>query len=162
MAGIQVPDWAKLLVGEVQSVELEEPFSHEKLSPVLAMYKVKTYEEALTKAERLVELGGFGHTSSLYINTVKCKEEVEKFSNNMKTGRTIINMPSAQGGIGDIYNFKLAPSLTLGCGSWGGNSVSENVGPKHLLNIKNVAERRENMLWFRVPEKFTLNMDVFQ
>ncbi|ABS33989.1 bifunctional acetaldehyde-CoA/alcohol dehydrogenase [Clostridium botulinum] len=153
MAGIQVPDWAKLLVGEVQSVELEEPFSHEKLSPVLAMYKVKTYEEALTKAERLVELGGFGHTSSLYINTVKCKEEVEKFSNNMKTGRTIINMPSAQGGIGDIYNFKLAPSLTLGCGSWGGNSVSENVGPKHLLNIKNVAERRENMLWFRVPEK---------
>ncbi len=153
MAGIQVPDWAKLLVGEVQSVELEEPFSHEKLSPVLAMYKVKTYEEALAKAERLVELGGFGHTSSLYINTIKCKEEVEKFSNNMKTGRTIINMPSAQGGIGDIYNFKLAPSLTLGCGSWGGNSVSENVGPKHLLNIKNVAERRENMLWFRVPEK---------
>ncbi len=153
MAGIQVPAWAKILVGEVQSVELEEPFSHEKLSPILAMYKVKTYEEALTKAERLVELGGFGHTSSLYINTIKCKEEVEKFSNNMKTGRTIINMPSAQGGIGDIYNFKLAPSLTLGCGSWGGNSVSENVGPKHLLNIKNVAERRENMLWFRVPEK---------
>ncbi|WP_251861172.1 bifunctional acetaldehyde-CoA/alcohol dehydrogenase [Clostridium sp. Marseille-Q2269] len=153
MAGIKVPDWAKLLIGEVESVELEEPFSHEKLSPVLAMYKAKTYEEALKKAERLVELGGFGHTSSLYINTMKCKEEVEKFSNNMKTGRTIINMPSAQGGIGDIYNFKLAPSLTLGCGSWGGNSVSENVGPKHLLNIKNVAERRENMLWFRVPEK---------
>jgi acetaldehyde dehydrogenase/alcohol dehydrogenase len=153
MAGVKVPETAKVLIGEVESVELEEPFSHEKLSPVLAMYKAKNFDEALAKAERLVELGGFGHTSSLYVNTMTEKEKVEKFSSIMKTGRTIINMPSAQGGIGDLYNFKLAPSLTLGCGSWGGNSVSENVGPKHLLNIKNVAERRENMLWFRVPEK---------
>ncbi|NMM63645.1 bifunctional acetaldehyde-CoA/alcohol dehydrogenase [Clostridium sp. P21] len=153
MAGVKVPKTAKVLIGEVESVELEEPFSHEKLSPVLGMYRAKSFEEALVKAERLVELGGFGHTSSLYINTMTEKEKVEKFSSTMKTGRTIINMPSAQGGIGDLYNFKLAPSLTLGCGSWGGNSVSENVGPKHLLNIKSVAERRENMLWFRVPEK---------
>ncbi|WP_373898627.1 bifunctional acetaldehyde-CoA/alcohol dehydrogenase [Haloimpatiens sp. FM7315] len=153
LAGVKVPEKAKVLIGEVESVELDEPFSHEKLSPVLAMYKSKNYEDALKKAERLVELGGFGHTSVLYVDSIKEKEKVKKFSHTMKTGRTIINMPSAQGAIGDIYNFKLAPSLTLGCGSWGGNSVSENVGPKHLLNIKNVAERRENMLWFRVPEK---------
>ncbi|MDF2880475.1 MAG: hypothetical protein K0R54_1032 [Clostridiaceae bacterium] len=153
MAAVKVPENAKILIGEVESVELEEPFSHEKLSPVLAMYKVKSFDEAIEKTERLVKLGGFGHTSSLYINTMTQKEKVEKFSTTMKTGRTIINMPSAHGGIGDLYNFKLAPSLTLGCGSWGGNSVSENVGPKHLLNIKSVAERRENMLWFRIPEK---------
>lgn len=153
MAGVKVPENIKVLIGEVQSVELEEPFSHEKLSPVLGMYKANSFEEALVKAERLVELGGFGHTSVLYTDTSKCKDRVEKFGATMKTGRTIINMPAAQGAIGDIYNFKLAPSLTLGCGSWGGNSVSENVGVKHLLNIKNVAERRENMLWFRVPEK---------
>ncbi|WP_138207074.1 bifunctional acetaldehyde-CoA/alcohol dehydrogenase [Haloimpatiens lingqiaonensis] len=153
LAGVNVPENAKVLIGEVESVELEEPFSHEKLSPVLGMYKAENFDEALNKAERLVELGGFGHTSSLYIDTNRGKEKIEKFSHIMKTGRTIINMPSSQGAIGDIYNFKLAPSLTLGCGSWGGNSVSENVGPKHLLNIKNVAERRENMLWFRVPEK---------
>jgi acetaldehyde dehydrogenase / alcohol dehydrogenase len=153
MAGVIVPIDAKVLIGEVESVELEEAFSHEKLSPVLGMYRVKSFEEALKKAVRLVELGGFGHTSVLYTDQVKCKDRIEKFGAAMKTGRTIINMPSSQGAIGDIYNFRLAPSLTLGCGSWGGNSVSENVGVKHLLNIKNVAERRENMLWFRVPEK---------
>ncbi|WP_035294972.1 bifunctional acetaldehyde-CoA/alcohol dehydrogenase [Clostridium sp. KNHs214] len=153
LAGVNVPENAKVLIGEVESVELEEPFSHEKLSTVLAMYKAENFDEALVKAERLVELGGIGHTSCLYIDANRGKEKIEKFSHRMKTGRTIINMPSSQGAIGDIYNFKLAPSLTLGCGSWGGNSVSENVGPKHLLNIKNVAERRENMLWFRVPEK---------
>ena len=153
MAGIDVPESTKILIGEVESVQLEEAFAHEKLSPVLAMYKAKNYDEALSKAVTLVEHGGFGHTSVLYTDTAKCKDRVDKFSEAMKTGRTIINMPASQGAIGDIYNFKLAPSLTLGCGSWGGNSVSENVGVKHLLNIKNVAERRENMLWFRVPEK---------
>ena len=153
LAGVSVPEDAKVLIGEVESVELEEEFSHEKLSPVLGMYRVKTFDEALAKAERLVELGGFGHTSVLYTNTKISKDRVKKFGATMKTGRTIINMPSTQGAIGDIYNFKLAPSLTLGCGSWGGNSVSENVGPKHLINIKSVAERRENMLWFRMPEK---------
>lgn len=153
LAGVTVPENTKVLIGEVESVELEEPFSHEKLSPILGMYRVKTFDEALKKAQRLVELGGFGHTSVLYTDQIKCKDRVERFGAAMKTGRTIINMPSTQGAIGDIYNFKLAPSLTLGCGSWGGNSVSENVGPKHLINIKNVAERRENMLWFRVPEK---------
>lgn len=153
MAGVKVPETAKVLIGEVESVELDEPFSHEKLSPVLAMYKAKTFDEALQKAARLVELGGFGHTSVLYTDQVKSRDRIEKFGATMKTGRTIINMPSSQGAIGDIYNFRLAPSLTLGCGTWGGNSVSENVGVKHLLNIKSVAERRENMLWFRVPEK---------
>jgi acetaldehyde dehydrogenase / alcohol dehydrogenase len=153
MAGVKVAEEAKVLIGEVGSVELEEAFSHEKLSPVLGMYRVKSFDEAIKKAARLVELGGFGHTSVLYTDQVKSKERIEKFGAAMKTGRTIINMPSSQGAIGDIYNFRLAPSLTLGCGSWGGNSVSENVGVKHLLNIKNVAERRENMLWFRVPEK---------
>jgi len=153
MAGIKVDEATKVLIGEVTSVELTEPFSHEKLSPVLAMYKIKNFDEGLTKAERLVELGGFGHTSVLYTDQMKSKDRIEAFGARMKTGRTIINMPSSQGAIGDIYNFKLAPSLTLGCGSWGGNSISENVGVKHLLNIKNVAERRENMLWYRVPEK---------
>ena len=153
MAGVKVPERTKILIGEVESVELEEPFSREKLSPVLAMYRVKNFNDGLKKAARLVELGGIGHTSVLYVNTMTQKEKVEKFSEAMKTGRTLINMPSAQGAIGDLYNFKLAPSLTLGCGSWGGNSISENVGPKHLLNIKSIAERRENMLWFRVPEK---------
>lgn len=153
MGDINVPEATKILIGEVTSVELSEPFSHEKLSPVLAMYKVKSFEEALTKAERLVELGGFGHTSVLYTDQMKSKDRIEAFGAMMKTGRTIINMPASQGAIGDIYNFKLAPSLTLGCGSWGGNSISENVGVKHLLNIKHVAERRENMLWYRVPQK---------
>ncbi|WIF94005.1 bifunctional acetaldehyde-CoA/alcohol dehydrogenase [Caminicella sporogenes] len=153
MAGIKVPENTKVLIGEVESTEASEPFAHEKLSPILALYKVKSFTEALDKAEKLVELGGFGHTSVLYTDQIKSKDRIEKFSEVMKTGRTIINMPSSQGAIGDIYNFKLDPSLTLGCGSWGGNSVSENVGVKHLLNIKNVAERRENMLWFRVPEK---------
>lgn len=153
MAGVNAPERSKVLIGEVESLEWDEPFSHEKLSPVLAMYRVKTFDEAIKKAERLVELGGFGHTSVLYADTLTAKDKVTKFSAAMKTGRTIINMPSSQGAIGDLYNFKLDPSLTLGCGSWGGNSVSENVGPRHLLNIKTVAERRENMLWFRVPEK---------
>ena len=153
MAGVDVPEVTKILVGEVESLELEEPFSHEKLSPVLAMYKAKDFDDALNKAVRLIELGGFGHTSVLYTDQVKCKDRIAKFGCAMKTGRTMINMPATQGAIGDLYNFRLAPSLTLGCGSWGGNSVSENVGPKHLLNIKSVAERRENMLWFRVPDK---------
>ena len=153
MAGVNVPESAKVLVGEVTSVELEEPFSHEKLSPVLAMYKAKSFEEALDKADRLIELGGMGHTSILYTDQIKSKDRILAFGERMKTARTLINMPAAQGAIGDLFNFKLAPSLTLGCGSWGGNSVSENVGPKHLINIKSIAERRENMLWFRVPEK---------
>ena len=153
MADVYVPGNTKILIGEVQSVELSEEFAHEKLSPVLAMYWAKDFNEAMDKAEKLVIDGGIGHTSSLYVNTVTEKEKIKEFSNRMKTCRVLINTPSSQGGIGDIYNFKLMPSLTLGCGSWGGNSVSENVGIKHLLNIKTVAERRENMLWLRVPEK---------
>lgn len=152
MAGVDVPEATKILIGEVESVELEEEFAHEKLSPVLAMYKAASFEEAVAKAERLVADGGYGHTASLYINTAE-KEKMDRFEAAMKTCRILINTPSSQGGIGDLYNFKLAPSLTLGCGSWGGNSVSENVGVKHLINIKTVAERRENMLWMRTPEK---------
>ncbi|MBO4346067.1 MAG: bifunctional acetaldehyde-CoA/alcohol dehydrogenase, partial [Lachnospiraceae bacterium] len=153
LAGVKVPEKTKILIGEVESVELSEEFAHEKLSPVLAMYKAKNFADALNKAERLVEDGGFGHTSSLYINTVTEKEKIAEFGERMKTCRILINTPSSHGGIGDLYNFKLAPSLTLGCGSWGGNSVSENVGVKHLLNVKTVAERRDNMLWFRTPSK---------
>jgi len=153
LAGIKVPANTKVLVGEVESVEPSEPFAHEKLSPVLAMYKAKNFDDALAKAEILVADGGYGHTSSVYLDTIRCKDKLEKFYNAMKTCRILVNTPSSQGGIGDLYNFKLAPSLTLGCGSWGGNSVSENVGIKHLLNVKTVAERRENMLWFRAPEK---------
>ena len=153
LADVEVPENAKILIGEVESVELSEEFAHEKLSPVLAMYRAKDFNDAVEKAAHLIEDGGLGHTSSLYINTITEKEKMEKFYSNMKTCRVLINTPSSQGGIGDLYNFKLAPSLTLGCGSWGGNSVSENVGIKHLLNIKTVAERRENMLWFRAPEK---------
>lgn len=153
LAGLEVPETAKILIGEVESVDLSEEFAHEKLSPVLAMYKAKDFEDALAKAKQLIADGGLGHTSSLYINTLTQKEKIEEFYSNMKTCRVLINTPSSQGGIGDLYNFKLAPSLTLGCGSWGGNSVSENVGIKHLLNIKTVVERRENMLWFRAPEK---------
>ena len=152
MAGVEVPEETKILIGEVDSVDISEPFAHEKLSPVLAMYKAKTFDEALEKAAQLVADGGYGHTSSLYIN-VNEKEKMAKHSAMMKTCRILINTPSSQGGIGDLYNFRLAPSLTLGCGSWGGNSVSENVGVKHLINIKTVAERRENMLWMRTPEK---------
>ncbi len=153
LAGVKVPEGTKILIGEVESVELSEEFAHEKLSPVLAMYKVKTFEEALDKADRLVADGGYGHTSSVYLNEVTEKEKLSAFAARMKTCRILVNTPSSQGGIGDLYNFKLAPSLTLGCGSWGGNSVSENVGVKHLINIKTVAERRENMLWFRTPGK---------
>lgn len=152
MAGVTVPEETKILIGEVDSVEISEEFAHEKLSPVLAMYKAKTFDEALAKAEQLVADGGYGHTSSLYIN-VNEKEKIAKHAAAMKTCRILINTPSSHGGIGDLYNFKLTPSLTLGCGSWGGNSVSENVGVKHLINIKTVAERRENMLWLRTPEK---------
>ncbi len=152
MAGVKVPADTKILIGEVESVDISEEFAHEKLSPVLAMYKAKTFDEAISKAEQLVADGGYGHTSSLYIN-VNEKEKMEKHAAAMKTCRILVNTPSSQGGIGDLYNFKLAPSLTLGCGSWGGNSVSENVGVKHLINIKTVAERRENMLWMRTPEK---------
>ncbi len=153
LSGVSVPEDTKILIGEVESVDLSEEFAHEKLSPVLAMYKVKTFEEALDKAEVLVADGGFGHTSSIYLNEITEKDKLAAFSARMKTCRILVNTPSSHGGIGDLYNFKLAPSLTLGCGSWGGNSVSENVGVKHLLNIKTVAERRENMLWFRAPEK---------
>ncbi len=153
LAGVDVPEDTKILIGEVESVELSEEFAHEKLSPVLAMYKAKSFDDAVAKAERLVADGGYGHTSSLYVNAVTEKEKIDKFYNAMKTCRILINTPSSQGGIGDLYNFQLKPSLTLGCGSWGGNSVSENVGVKHLINIKTVAERRENMLWFRAPEK---------
>lgn len=153
LAGVEVPESTKILIGQVQSVDLSEEFAHEKLSPVLAMYWASDFEDAIGKAYKLIEDGGLGHTSSLYINTATEQEKIEKFYSTMKTCRVLINTPSSQGGIGDLYNFKLAPSLTLGCGSWGGNSVSENVGIKHLINIKTVAERRENMLWFRAPEK---------
>lgn len=153
LGGISVAKDTKVLIGEVTSVELDEPFSYEKLSPVLGLYKAKTFDEALDKAARLVELGGLGHTSVLYTDQINQTERIESFGAKMKTGRAIINMPSSQGAIGDLYNFKLAPSLTLGCGSWGGNSISENVGVKHLINVKTVATRRENMLWYRVPER---------
>ena len=153
LAGVKVPDSTKILIGEVESVDLSEEFAHEKLSPVLAMYKAKSFKDALDKAERLIADGGFGHTSSLYINAITEKEKMAEFYSRMKTCRVLINTPSSQGGIGDLYNFRLTPSLTLGCGSWGGNSVSENVGIKQLVNIKTVAERRENMLWFRTPSK---------
>ena len=153
MAGFQVPETTKILIGEVESVELSEPFAHEKLSPVLAMYKAKSFHDALDKAERLIADGGFGHTASVYLDVQTQKEKLDAYTARMKTCRILVNTPSSHGGIGDLYNFKLTPSLTLGCGSWGGNSVSDNVGVKHLLNIKTVAERRENMLWFRAPEK---------
>lgn len=153
LAGIKLDKTYKVLIGEVSSVELEEPFAHEKLSPVLAMYKAKTFEIAMDMAEQLIADGGYGHTSSLYADTVNQKAKIDAFASRMKTCRIVINTPSSQGGIGDLYNFALKPSLTLGCGTWGGNSVSENVGVKHLINIKTVAERKENMLWFRAPEK---------
>ena len=153
LCGFEVPETARILVGEVTSVELAEPFAHEKLSPVLAMYKADSFEDALKKAEKLVADGGYGHTSVIYANEHTEKDKIARFGDLMKTCRILVNTPAAQGGIGDIYNFKLRPSLTLGCGSWGGNSVSENVSVKHLLNYKTVAKRRENMLWFRAPEK---------
>lgn len=152
LSGVEVPESTKILIGEVESVDISEEFAHEKLSPVLAMYRAADFDEAIEKAKQLVADGGYGHTSSLYINTAE-KEKMAKHAEAMKTCRILVNTPSSHGGIGDLYNFKLTPSLTLGCGSWGGNSVSENVGIKHLLNIKTVAERRENMLWFRAPEK---------
>ncbi|MDE5765298.1 MAG: bifunctional acetaldehyde-CoA/alcohol dehydrogenase [Ruminococcus sp.] len=156
LAGVKVPEGTKILIGEVESVDISEEFAHEKLSPVLAMYKAEDINDAFDKAEHLIADGGYGHTSSIYINESTEKAKLDEFIARMKTCRILINTPSSQGGIGDIYNFMLAPSLTLGCGSWGGNSVSENVGVKHLINIKTVAERRENMLWFRVPEKVYL------
>ena len=153
LAGVTVPETAKILIGEVESVEITEEFAHEKLSPVLAMYHAKDIQDAFGKAEHLIADGGYGHTSSIYLNPVTAKPILDEFAERMKTCRILVNTPSSHGGIGDLYNFKMTPSLTLGCGSWGGNSVSENVGVKHLLNIKTVAERRENMLWFRAPEK---------
>ncbi len=153
LAGVEIPEATRVMIGEVESVDLSEEFAHEKLSPVLAMYKSKDFDDALDKAEQLIADGGYGHTSSVYLNTVTEQEKLKKFGERMKTCRILVNTPSSHGGIGDLYNFKLNPSLTLGCGSWGGNSVSENVGVKHLINIKTVAERRENMLWFRTPEK---------
>lgn len=153
LAGVKVPEGTKILIGEVESVDISEEFAHEKLSPVLAMYKAKDIEDAFAKAEHLIADGGYGHTSSIYLDAVTEQAKIDAFAARMKTCRILVNTPSSHGGIGDLYNFKLAPSLTLGCGSWGGNSVSENVGVKHLINIKTVAERRENMLWFRAPEK---------
>lgn len=153
LAGVKVPESTKILIGEVESVDMSEAFAHEKLSPVLAMYKAKNFGDALNKAERLIEDGGYGHTASIYIDENKEEEKLNKFTSRMKTGRILVNTPSSFGGIGDLYNFGISPSLTLGCGSWGGNSVSENVGVKHLMNVKTVAVRRENMLWFRAPEK---------
>lgn len=153
LAGVKVPEETKVLIGEVESVDISEEFAHEKLSPVLAMYKSNDFSDALDKAEQLIADGGYGHTSSVYLNETTQRAKIDEFAARMKTCRILVNTPSSFGGIGDLYNFDLAPSLTLGCGSWGGNSVSENVGVKHLLNIKTVAERRENMLWFRAPEK---------
>ena len=153
IAGVSVPEGTKILIGEVESVDISEEFAHEKLSPVLAMYRAKDLDDAFSKAERLIADGGYGHTSSIYLDAVSKRDKLDEFAARMKTCRILVNTPSAHGGIGDLYNFKLAPSLTLGCGSWGGNSISENVGVMHLLNIKTVAERRENMLWFRAPEK---------
>lgn len=153
LAGVETPVDTKILIGEVESVDISEEFAHEKLSPVLAMYKAEDFEDAMNKADRLVQDGGYGHTSSLYVNAKTETDKINAYAARMKTCRILVNTPSSHGGIGDLYNFNLAPSLTLGCGSWGGNSVSENVGIKHLLNVKTVAERRENMLWFRAPEK---------
>ena len=156
LSKVKVPEGTKVLIGEVESVDISEEFAHEKLSPVLAMYKSTSFEDAVTKAEKLIADGGYGHTSSVYLNVTTAQDKLDYFSSKMKTCRILVNTPSSQGGIGDLYNFKLSPSLTLGCGSWGGNSVSENVGVKHLLNVKTVAERRENMLWFRAPQKVYL------
>ena len=153
LAGVDVPESTKILIGEVTSVDISEEFAHEKLSPVLAMYKANDFYDACEKADRLIKDGGFGHTSSIYLDETTGQDKINYFAHKMKTCRILVNTPSSHGGIGDLYNFKLTPSLTLGCGTWGGNSVSENVGVKHLLNIKTVAERRENMLWFRAPEK---------
>ena len=153
LSGVTVPEGVKILIGEVESVELSEEFAHEKLSPVLAMYSAADIQDAFSKAEQLIADGGYGHTSSIYLNETTERAKLDEFASRMKTCRILVNTPSSQGGIGDLYNFKLPPSLTLGCGSWGGNSVSENVGVKHLINIKTVAERRQNMLWFRAPEK---------
>ena len=156
LSKVKVPEGTKVLIGEVESVDISEEFAHEKLSPVLAMYKSVSFEDAVAKAEKLIADGGYGHTSSVYLNVTTAQDKLDYFSSKMKTCRILVNTPSSQGGIGDLYNFKLSPSLTLGCGSWGGNSVSENVGVKHLLNVKTVAERRENMLWFRAPQKVYL------
>lgn len=153
LAGVTVPENTKILIGEVSSVDISEPFAHEKLSPVLAMYRASTFDTALSMAQKLLEDGGFGHTAAIYLSTRTAKDKLDRFSEKMKACRILVNTPSAQGGIGDLYNFRLTPSLTLGCGSWGGNSVSENVGVRHLLNVKTVARRRENMLWFRSPDK---------
>lgn len=152
MAGVEVPFTTKVLIVETTAVDISNPFAHEKLSPILGFFKAKTFEQAVEIAQKLIVIGGAGHTSVLYTDEIN-QDRIDLFSKTLTTGRTLINMPASQGAIGDIYNFKLAPSLTLGCGSWGGNSVSENIGVKHLMNIKSIAERRENMLWFKTPEK---------
>ena len=153
LAGVDVPQHTKILIGEADAIDLSEPFAHEKLSPVLGMYRANSFDDAVAKAEALIALGGKGHTSGIYLNTATAQKRLDKFASHMKTCRILVNTPAAQGGLGDIYNFMLSPSLTLGCGSWGGNAVSENVTIKQLINIKTIAERRENMLWFRAPEK---------
>lgn len=152
MAGLKVPDKTKVLIARAEKIGAEEPFSAEKLSPVLALYKVANFEAAVETASKLVRYGGRGHTSVLYVCPAHT-EKIEAFQKRMETGRTLVNMPASQGAIGDVFNFSLTPSLTLGCGSWGGNSSSENVGVTHLLNIKSVVERRENLQWFKVPPK---------
>ena len=152
LAGIEVPPQTKVLIAEVSGVGIDVPFSREKLSPTLALYKAATYEEAIENGKALLNYGGLGHTAVLYTNTQN-EERIREFGHIMLASRVLINTPSSQGGIGDLYNFALNPSLTLGCGSWGGNYVAENVGPKNLLNIKSIAKRRENMLWFQIPQK---------
>ena len=156
MAGIKVPKGTKILMVETKAVDLSNPFAHEKLSPILGYFSASDFKVAVDMAQKLIEIGGAGHTSVLYTDETN-KEHIDYFSSILTTARTLINMPSSQGAIGDVYNFRLPPSLTLGCGSWGGNSVSENIGVKHLMNVKSVAQRRENMLWFKVPPKFILN-----
>lgn len=152
MAGLKVPETTKVLIGEIKNIAREEPFAHEKLSPVLAMLKAKNFDDALRIAGEQIELEGMGHTAVLYTDQLN-QDRIRRYGDLMKTGRVLVNMPASQGAIGDIYNFRLEPSLTLGCGSWGGNAISENVGVKHLINIKTVAQRRENMLWFQIPNK---------
>lgn len=156
LSGLKVPAYTKILIGEVERVDLGEEFAHEKLSPVLAMYRAESMDDAFDKAYQLIEDGGLGHTSSIYLNAATRQDLVERYAARMKTCRILVNTPASHGGIGDLYNFRLNPSLTLGCGSWGGNSVSGNVGVANLLNIKTVAQRRENMLWFRTPQKIYL------
>ena len=153
MAGVKVPADTKILVGEgIGEVSYDDEFAHEKLSPTLGMFRASSFENAVEQAEKMVEIGGIGHTSGLYTNQDINADRIRYFGDKMKTARILVNIPTTHGGIGDLYNFNVAPSLTLGCGSWGGNSISENVGPKHLINKKTVAKRAENMLWHKLPK----------